>query len=255
MLAAMGVEHTIEHLTDDHLFSGAARFTPQMPALNACQIAAAVLIGAAQLAPCACRRSAVLTALLRCLPSHAPHPAQTLIIRIPFLAVDIALPEERIAIEVDGPHHFTTNTFRRLGEMYCRCAALAAGFRARFQFVAVQFGQTAAVRLRTSASLTCRPCCPRHSCRHTLLKARGWRVVSVPFYHWSGESGAISVPACLHAMLPPCTVRRGHALFSLNRRPAKVEIRCNVHVMECLAHVNTPPAALQTRTGSRCCGA
>ncbi len=153
MLAAMGVEHTIEHLTDDHLFSGAARFTPQMPALNACQIAAAVLIGAAQLAPCACRRSAVLTALLRCLPSHAPHPAQTLIIRIPFLAVDIALPEERIAIEVDGPHHFTTNTFRRLGEMYCRCAALAAGFRARFQFVAVQFGQTAAVRLRTSADL------------------------------------------------------------------------------------------------------
>ena len=37
--------------------------------------------------------------------------------------VDLALPEECIAIEVDGPHHFTTNTFRPLGEMYCRWVA------------------------------------------------------------------------------------------------------------------------------------
>lgn len=35
-------------------------------------------------------------------------------------AVDIALPEERIALEVDGPHHFTANTFRPLGEMFAR---------------------------------------------------------------------------------------------------------------------------------------
>lgn len=42
-------------------------------------------------------------------------------------AVDIALPEERIAIEVDGPHHFTSNTFRPLGEMYCRWVAFQPG--------------------------------------------------------------------------------------------------------------------------------
>lgn len=42
-------------------------------------------------------------------------------------AVDIALPEEHIAIEVDGPHHFTSNTFRPLGEMYCRWVALQPG--------------------------------------------------------------------------------------------------------------------------------
>lgn len=58
MLSALGQPHTIEHLTDDHLFS-----------------------------------------------------------------VDIALPGERIALEVDGPHHFTANTFRPLGEMYCRWGA------------------------------------------------------------------------------------------------------------------------------------
>ncbi|KAL4443822.1 hypothetical protein ABPG75_011559 [Micractinium tetrahymenae] len=77
MLSLLGVEHTIEHLTADHLFS-----------------------------------------------------------------VDISLVAERIAIEVDGPHHFTANTFQPLGEM---------------------------------------------ASRRKLLRARGWRVVSVPFYHWSGE--------------------------------------------------------------------
>jgi hypothetical protein len=41
-----------------------------------------------------------------------------------YTAVDIALPEERIALEVDGPHHFTANTFRPLGEMYCRWGQL-----------------------------------------------------------------------------------------------------------------------------------
>ena len=35
-------------------------------------------------------------------------------------AVDIALPEEHIAVEVDGNHHFTANTFTPLGETYCR---------------------------------------------------------------------------------------------------------------------------------------
>lgn len=50
---------------------------------------------------------------------------------------------ERIAIEVDGPHHFTANTCQPLGEMLAR---------------------------------------------HKLLKARGWAVISVPFYSWSNKS-------------------------------------------------------------------
>ncbi|KAL4855247.1 RAP domain-containing protein [Chlorella vulgaris] len=49
---------------------------------------------------------------------------------------------EWIAMEVDGPHHFTANTFRPLADT---------------------------------------------EGRRLLLRARGWRVVSVPFYHWYGE--------------------------------------------------------------------
>lgn len=107
MLSAMGVEHTIEHLTDDHLFSGeaaahVARVGPHSRAYSSCApIAAPVL-----------------------LPPHCPLPC----LASNFApAVDIALPEERIAIEVDGPHHFTSNTFRPLGEMYCRWVAFQPG--------------------------------------------------------------------------------------------------------------------------------
>lgn len=75
-LNAMGIPHTLEHLTDDGLFS-----------------------------------------------------------------MDIALPEEHIAIEVDGPHHFTKNQLRPLADMFTRTV---------------------------------------------LLEARGWRVVSVPFFSWIG---------------------------------------------------------------------
>ncbi|BDA46187.1 probable RAP domain-containing protein, chloroplastic [Coccomyxa sp. Obi] len=56
-------------------------------------------------------------------------------------SVDIALPDEKIAIEVDGPHHFTANTLAVTGEMLAR---------------------------------------------QKLLKARGWAVISVPFFRWSG---------------------------------------------------------------------
>ena len=58
-----------------------------------------------------------------------------------FFSIDIALPEEKIAMEVDGPHHFTRNSFRPLAHMFTRTA---------------------------------------------LLEARGWRVVSVPFFAWQG---------------------------------------------------------------------
>lgn len=47
---------------------------------------------------------------------------------------------ERIAIEVDGPHHFTANTLQPLGELLAR---------------------------------------------QKLLEARGWAVISVPFFQWS----------------------------------------------------------------------
>ena len=53
-----------------------------------------------------------MTVCPACLPPPAP------------AAVDIALPEERIALEVDGPHHFTANTFKPMGDMYCRWVGL-----------------------------------------------------------------------------------------------------------------------------------
>lgn len=52
--------------------------------------------------------------------------------------------------------------------------------------------QKAAKLVCTRASAR-HPLCPApavpHPCRRKLLRARGWRVVSVPFYHWSGEEG------------------------------------------------------------------
>lgn len=49
---------------------------------------------------------------------------------------------ERICIEVDGPHHFSTNTLRPSGE---------------------------------------------NLARQRLLRARGWGVVSIPFFKWSDK--------------------------------------------------------------------
>jgi RAP domain len=36
------------------------------------------------------------------------------------IAVDLCIPEERIAIEVDGPHHFTRNSLRPMADMFTR---------------------------------------------------------------------------------------------------------------------------------------
>ncbi|GAB4822437.1 hypothetical protein N2152v2_009483 [Parachlorella kessleri] len=108
MLSTLGVDHTIEHLTDDQLFSGKDPVGPIDRTLR--------------LASWSARKWDLFWWLV---------------------GVDIALPGERIALEVDGPHHFTSNTFQPLGEMYAR---------------------------------------------RSLLEARGWRVVSLPFYHWSGAS-------------------------------------------------------------------
>lgn len=56
-------------------------------------------------------------------------------------SIDVALPDERIAVEVDGPRHFSANGLRPLGETVAR---------------------------------------------RVLLRARGWAVVSVPFFKWTG---------------------------------------------------------------------
>jgi len=41
-------------------------------------------------------------------------------------AVDLCIPEERIAIEVDGPHHFTRNSLRPMADMFTRTCLLEA---------------------------------------------------------------------------------------------------------------------------------
>ena len=60
------------------------------------------------------------------------------------LACDVLVcAGERIAFEVDGPHHFTANTLAATGEMLAR---------------------------------------------QKLLRARGWAVISVPFFRWAGRA-------------------------------------------------------------------
>lgn len=60
-------------------------------------------------------------------------------------SIDVGFPDERIAMEVDGPYHFTRNSLRPMAHMFTRTA---------------------------------------------LLEARGWRVVSVPFFAWEGVEEA-----------------------------------------------------------------
>lgn len=51
-------------------------------------------------------------------------------------SVDIAIDKDHIAVEVDGPHHFTANTLRPLGEMFIRKRLLEAR---RWTVVSVPF--------------------------------------------------------------------------------------------------------------------
>lgn len=98
-------------------------------------------------------------------------------------SIDIALPQERIAIEVDGPSHFSCNTLRPLGEMHARVA---------------------------------------------LLQARGWRVLSVPYFAWVGleqggqraylADGLAQVRA--GTSLHPTTWRTPHVERAMEERPA-----------------------------------
>jgi hypothetical protein len=69
--------------------------------------------------------------------------------------------DEKIAIEVDGPHHFTANTLAVTGEMLAR---------------------------------------------QKLLKARGWAVISVPFFRWSGLSDAARTEWFFPVRPPPPTL-------------------------------------------------
>jgi len=39
-------------------------------------------------------------------------------------SIDVALPKEHIAIEIDGPHHFSRNTLRPMGDMFSRSTLL-----------------------------------------------------------------------------------------------------------------------------------
>ncbi|CAI5510366.1 unnamed protein product [Closterium sp. Naga37s-1] len=107
-------------------------------------------------------------------------------------SIDIALPGRRLAVEVDGPSHFTRNT----------CALLAPSASSRLASSHhVPFSPSCNLQLAIlalaslSCSLTlpsllipCPPALPVTPLGATVLKRRhleaaGWTVISIPFYH------------------------------------------------------------------------
>jgi hypothetical protein len=196
MLVGMGEQHTMEHLTQDQLFSGThppsnslPRMTFRLPLatwnwlLHA--TSARQPFGAAQLAQKGHNSPAAGTPLSSSFPLCLP------------CAVDIAFPSEWIAMEVDGPHHFTANTFRPLADTEGRCGARPSAPQQANPRPACKALHVQPAGCSPSACPP--PDCTLHltnACRRLLLRARGWRVVSVPFYHWYGEDGELGCACC-----------------------------------------------------------
>ena len=99
---------------------------------------------------------------------------------------------ERIAFEVDGPHHFTANTLAVTGEMLAR---------------------------------------------QKLLRARGWAVISVPFFHWAGQADEARAHWLLQVRLQslelPCCAQCGKLDVLLEPVPAS----CTSEVQSCILSV------------------
>lgn len=82
---------------------------------------------------------------------------------------------ERIGIEVDGPHHFTTNTLTLTGDTVAR---------------------------------------------QRLLRARGWAIISVPYFFWASSEDDVRVSILKkvrRSCFAPAPVRDPRSLFVLER--------------------------------------
>lgn len=262
MLGAMGVEHAIEHLTDDHLFSGGSRVWMSLDSTRqltwvqgvhgpqvkkGARKAHAAGMHVRALASCggcpdgrcwllSCRTAspfALLPSLLLRLQWTLRCPRSGSPLRWTAPTTSPPTPSAHWGRCTAGGRRVRL----RLGRLGC-VMAFGSGMPASCS--CVQAGTCLfdlGSRVLPARSPLLDPAgCPPH--RHTLLRARGWRVVSVPFYHWSGESGVRLGCQPGASQMPGWDMNRC-VLFAA--RPT---------LLSSLLH---PPA--QRRTGRRSCGA
>jgi hypothetical protein len=143
LLTDINIPHTIEQLTEDQLFSVDIALPGVSSSCSHC----------------------VAGCYVECLFSVIHLGTESQEYSEAEIRVVIGVPgtaEEKIAIEVDGPHHFTANTLQVTGEMLAR---------------------------------------------QKLLNARGWAVISVPFFRWSGKTDTERIewfqPVCHTIVIHP----------------------------------------------------
>ena len=139
-------------------------------------------------------------------------------------SVDIMLQQAQTAVEVDGDSHFACNTQRPLGMTGYHAAACGSCFSIdpahrhdwdRLCWFMIQSFDYPPVSLLCAAGLRiCKsPDIPpsndidcldagRTVMRNKLLEARGWSVVSVPYFHWNSRASLPAKQQYLRDKLP-----------------------------------------------------
>ncbi len=124
-------------------------------------------------------------------------------------SADILIEDDKVIVEVDGPHHFTVNTHQPLGECpalqvcldqgACTLQLLLVGLSTCHvqpylllietanrlsSWLLKAFSQPEVFCLCFAAGATL--------CRRELLAARGWTMLSVPYFDWVKGQGNIN---------------------------------------------------------------
>ena len=136
-------------------------------------------------------------------------------------SADILIEDDKVIVEVDGPHHFTVNTHQPLGEslgihgshlphtcvfLSVLCLLVACyiyGYQMRFSFMSIHgmllmhaFAWSLNGLISSSGATLC---------RRELLAARGWTMLSVPYFDWvKGQGNVAAQKQYLRDLLSPC---------------------------------------------------
>ena len=97
-------------------------------------------------------------------------------------SVDLALPGPRVAIEVDGPHHFLYD--------FAPGKDADAGTGCRDMALTINNGAHGVLAVNGASTL-----------KHRLLRAMGWRMVSIPFYEFEQLRSALDQTAVTPEMM------------------------------------------------------